>query len=58
MTNKLTHLNLTNQPPELLGDIKQLIHRAKQKAAIAINSELTLLYWQVGKRINDERLVL
>lgn len=51
MTNKLK-----NQPPELLGDIKQLIHSAKQKAAIAINSELTLLYWQIGKRINNEVL--
>ncbi|MBL0711155.1 MAG: DUF1016 domain-containing protein, partial [Colwellia sp.] len=42
--------------PELFGDIKQLITTAKQRAAVAINSELTLLYWQVGQRINNEVL--
>ena len=48
--------NVTNQPTELFCDIKQLISTAKQRAAVAINSELTLLYWQVGKRINTEIL--
>jgi len=42
--------------PELFGDIKQLITTAKQRAAVAINSELTLLYWQVGSRIHQEIL--
>jgi len=42
--------------PTLTGDIKALIQNAKQQAAIAINAELTLLYWQVGKRIADEIL--
>ena len=46
--------NLTNQSPEFFGDIKQLITTAKQRAAVAINSELTLLYWQIGQRINNE----
>lgn len=45
-----------NKSPELLGDIKQLITTAKQRAAVAINSELTLLYWQVGQRISNEVL--
>jgi predicted nuclease of restriction endonuclease-like (RecB) superfamily len=40
----------------LLTDIKQLITAAKQRAAIAINSELTILYWQIGKRIQGEIL--
>lgn len=42
--------------PNLAGDIKELIQNAKQRAAIAVNAELTLLYWQVGKRIADEIL--
>ena len=45
-----------NKSPEFFGDIKQLITTAKQRAAVAINSELTLLYWQIGKRINNEIL--
>ena len=40
----------------LFTEIKQLIQSAKQRAAIAVNSELTLLYWQVGRRIASEVL--
>ncbi len=31
----------------LLDEIKGLIHQARQQAAVAVNAELTLLYWQV-----------
>ncbi|MDV2857528.1 YhcG family protein [Oceanimonas sp. CAM02] len=37
-------------------DIIALISQARQRAAVAVNSELTLLYWHVGKRINQEVL--
>lgn len=40
----------------LAAEVKQLIQLAKQRAAVAVNAELTLLYWQVGKRIADEVL--
>lgn len=40
----------------LFIEIKQLIVSAKQRAAVAVNSELTLLYWHVGKRISSEVL--
>ena len=40
----------------LFIEIKQMIQSAKQRAAISVNSELTLLYWQVGKRISKEVL--
>lgn len=40
----------------LLSDIKSLIQSAKQRAAVVINAELSILYWQVGKRIVDEVL--
>ncbi len=40
----------------LFIEIKQLIQSARQRAAVSVNSELTLLYWQVGKRISDEVL--
>lgn len=40
----------------LFTEVKQLIQSAKQRAVVAVNVELTLLYWQVGKRIADEVL--
>ena len=40
----------------LVTEIKQLIQSAKQRAVVAVNVKLTLLYWQVGKRIADEVL--
>ncbi len=40
----------------LFEEIRQLIDAAKQRAAIAVNAELTLLYWHIGKRIQTEVL--
>ena len=41
---------------DLFVEVKGLIQSAKQQAAVVVNAELTLLYWQVGKRIADEVL--
>lgn len=35
-------------------DIKLLIDESRQNVAVAVNAEITLLYWRVGKRINEE----
>jgi len=43
-------------PPALLGDIRALIEAAHQRAASAINAELTLLFWRIGQRIHTEVL--
>ncbi len=40
----------------LLGDIRQLVDAARQRATTAVNSELTLLYWRVGRRIHSQVL--
>ncbi len=40
----------------LLSDIAGLIIEARQKTAMLINSELSLLYWSIGKRIRTEIL--
>jgi hypothetical protein len=40
----------------LLDDVRQLIDSARARAAAAVNAELTLLYWQVGRRIFDDVL--
>ena len=43
-------------PPEegyalLLDKLKSRIHAAQARAALAINRELVLLYWQIGRAI-------
>ncbi|MPW18010.1 DUF1016 family protein [Paraburkholderia sp. CNPSo 3157] len=43
-------------PSTLLDEVRRLISSARERAAAAINAELTLLYWQVGRRIQVEVL--
>lgn len=36
---------------EWLSELKGRIHSAQQRAALAVNRELVLLYWQIGRDI-------
>jgi len=47
---------LSPSDPALLGNLRQLIDGARTRAAQAVNAEITLLYWQVGKRIRTDIL--
>ena len=40
----------------LVADLRQLIDGARHRAAVAVNAELTLLYWQIGDRIHRDIL--
>ncbi|TDB38202.1 MAG: DUF1016 family protein [Actinobacteria bacterium] len=40
----------------LLSDVSGLIESAHVRAAAAVNSELVLLYWSIGKRVREELL--
>ncbi|MCX6153688.1 MAG: DUF1016 N-terminal domain-containing protein [Candidatus Kapabacteria bacterium] len=40
----------------LVQEISGLIHEARNRAATAVNSIITILYWQIGKRISVEIL--
>lgn len=44
------------QHNRLLNSIVSLIDKARQRVAIAVNSELTILYWNIGKQINQDIL--
>ncbi|MGP9632280.1 PDDEXK nuclease domain-containing protein [Halomonas sp. AOP43-A1-21] len=46
----------STQDSTLLPELRQLIDVARERAAIAVNAELTLLYWQLGDRIHREVL--
>ena len=41
---------------KLLQSIVSLIDSARNKIALTVNSELTLLYWNIGKQINEDIL--
>lgn len=45
-----------NTDVKLLEDVRQLIEAARQRAAAAVNQELSGLYWQVGRRIQTDVL--
>ena len=45
-----------NNTQPIAVDIKLLIEQSRHNVALAVNAEITLLYWHVGKRINDEVL--
>ena len=41
---------------ELINELSQLIEQSKQQVAVQANSAVTILFWQVGNRINQEIL--
>ena len=43
---------LSSDEQQLVSDIRTLIDSARQRAAVAVNTELTRLYLHVGQRIN------
>lgn len=44
------------KPSDLINDISLLIEQSQRNMAIQANSTLTLLFWKIGKRINDDIL--
>lgn len=40
----------------LFEQIKNLIEQTKNNVAVAVNSSMTMMYWNIGKLINDEIL--
>jgi predicted nuclease of restriction endonuclease-like (RecB) superfamily len=40
-------------PDSLVEDVRRLIDSARSRVAATVNAELTLMYWQIGRRISD-----
>lgn len=40
----------------LFGEIKALIEDGRQQVAVTVNAAMTMLYWQIGHRVNEEIL--
>jgi len=47
---------LTGKMDSLSEEIKSLIAQSRQNLAVKVNSTISMLYWQIGKRINEEIL--
>lgn len=47
--------NLTTSETLIL-DLKQLIEDSRRQVAVQVNSAITILYWEIGKRIKQEVL--
>jgi len=43
-------------PESLFSDLTHLIAEARTRAAVAVNAEITLLYWHIGRRIRIDVL--
>ncbi len=48
--------NLEKNNNDLIQSIVALINNSRKQVAAAINQQLTLLYWNIGKEINDNIL--
>jgi predicted nuclease of restriction endonuclease-like (RecB) superfamily len=48
--------NLKSADGDLVADIRSLIDSARQRVAVTVNAELTLLHWEIGSRINRDVL--
>jgi len=51
----MTNLIVEN-PSKLFNDVCNLIDSAKSRVASTANIEMTLLYWQIGKCVNNDLL--
>jgi hypothetical protein len=43
---------ITRPEQDLFNEISKLIEQSQQQLAVQVNSTLTMLFWQIGDRIN------
>ena len=54
MADSITIQNNNIMP--LVDDLRQIINQTRNRVAVNVNAELTLMYWHIGERINKEVL--
>ncbi len=54
--SKMNSPKIAMPQKNLLRDLKSLIEQGRSQAVAAVNSAVTITYWHVGKRINQEVL--
>lgn len=53
---KMSELKNIQKNDTLFNEIAQLIEQSQRQVVVQANSTLTLLFWQIGSRINKEIL--
>lgn len=56
MNKEHTQLITSSAEDRLFDELSQLIEHSQRQAISQVNSTLTLLFWQIGKRINEDIL--
>jgi predicted nuclease of restriction endonuclease-like (RecB) superfamily len=52
----MTQKALTSENAPLIRDLKEIIHQARLKMGKSVDSALVMLYWRIGRRIQDDIL--
>lgn len=55
MKTKIDKKNILTSYVSLLEQLKKKIQNSQLKAALAVNSELIQLYWEIGKAIVEKQ---
>ena len=56
MRAKTLTLNTSFGGRDLHNDIRLLIEESRHAVAATVNAAMTMLYWRIGKRINEDIL--
>ena len=48
--------DIRSENNELIKDIRRLIEKSRSTVATTVNVSLSMLYWRIGRRINQEIL--
>lgn len=49
-------MDITKSTEKLYESVKGLIDKARQETAVVVNTQMTLLYWHIGKQIKEDLL--
>lgn len=56
MNMETTVMGMQRKSQVLIDDLRSIIDGARRQVAVAANSEMTMMYWHIGERINREVL--
>ena len=48
--------DVLSSSPGFFSEIKSLIEQSRRQVAVTVNATMTMLYWEIGRRIREEVL--
>lgn len=54
---EISNIGQTLPTQSLISDLRQIVEQCRNRVALNINYNLSMMYWQIGKRINNEILM-